>query len=131
MSGTENWTLALSWDLEQRALKGIIHGLQSNEVSNLVTYLGDSREDLIHPMSLLVVLCEMLTEGDSNGIKRRATELYQVEIRTNYHGYPRDETIEVCACLPQICVAICLQRILGCRQCQIAGEGLGRNDTKP
>ena len=97
MSGTENWTLALSWDPGQRALRGIIHGLQGNEVSSLVTYLDDTREESIHPMNLAVVLCEMLTEGDSNGIKRRATELYQVEIRTNYHGYPRDETIEVCA----------------------------------
>ncbi|KAK2789276.1 hypothetical protein FQN51_002725 [Onygenales sp. PD_10] len=33
-------------------------------------------------------------EGDSNGIKRRAKELYQVEIRTNYHGYPRNEAAE-------------------------------------
>ena len=119
MSGTENWTLALSWDSGQRALRGIIHGLQGNEVSSLVTYLGDTREESIHPMNLPVVLCEMLTEGDSNGIKRRATELYQVEIRTNYHGYPRDEAIEVCAYTLQKCMTICLPQTVGSKYRQI------------
>ncbi|KAK2790501.1 hypothetical protein FQN52_005518 [Onygenales sp. PD_12] len=94
MSGTENWTLAISWDSECRTLNGFLHGLQTNEISSLVTYLGDSREELIHPMNLPVILCEMITESDSNGIKRRAKELYQVEIRTNYHGYPRNEAAE-------------------------------------
>ncbi|KAK2750779.1 hypothetical protein FQN55_001789 [Onygenales sp. PD_40] len=94
MSGTENWTLAISWDSECRTLNGFLHGLQTNEISSLVTYLGDSREEFIHPMNLPVILCEMITEGDSNGIKRRAKELYQVEIRTNYHGYPRNEAAE-------------------------------------
>ncbi|KAK2804489.1 hypothetical protein FQN50_006564 [Emmonsiellopsis sp. PD_5] len=94
MSGTENWTLALSWDSKCRTVNGFLHGLQTNEISSLITYLGDSREELIHPMNLPVILCEMITEGDSNGIKRRAKELYQVEIRTNYHGYPRNEAAE-------------------------------------
>jgi hypothetical protein len=96
LSGAENWTLALSWNMKFGSLGAIVHGLYNDEVPNFVTYHGDSREELIHLMTVPTVLCEMLAESDSNGIKRRATELYQIEIRTNYHGYPRNDALNVC-----------------------------------
>ncbi|KAF2728631.1 hypothetical protein EJ04DRAFT_556623 [Polyplosphaeria fusca] len=94
MSLTENWTLALSWDAESRKSRGIIHGLQSEELSRLMAHLGDTHSETCHPMNLPVILCEMLTESDSQGIKRRAAQLYDVEIKTNFHGYPKLKTAE-------------------------------------
>ncbi|KAF2035891.1 hypothetical protein EK21DRAFT_53237 [Setomelanomma holmii] len=87
MSSTENWTLALSWDLDCRGLRGMIHGIESNDMSQLAAYVGDTRELTAHPLNVAIILCEMLVESDSNGVKLHASNLYRVEKRTNFHGY--------------------------------------------
>jgi hypothetical protein len=88
VSGSENWTLAFSWYKERPGLRGIIFGLQGTEKSRLVTHLGDLLADSAHKMSTPIILCEMLIESDSTGVKTHASDLYQVELRTNFHGYP-------------------------------------------
>ncbi|CAN9376029.1 unnamed protein product [Alternaria sp. RS040] len=87
-SGTENWTLALSWSSGATALRGIILGLQGPEKSRLAMLLKDTIAESAHPMNIPLILCEMLMESDSNGVKAHASDLYQVELRTNFHGYP-------------------------------------------
>lgn len=94
MSRSEDWTLALSWAPDFRALKGIVHGMQRHEMSRLAMYIGDTRAETAHPMNIPVILCEMLIESDSNGVKGHALELYQVELSTTYHGYPGNESAD-------------------------------------
>lgn len=90
VSGSENWTLALSWSKYKGrlSLRGIIFGLQGTEKSRLAMHLGDRLADSAHQMNIPVILCEMLIESDSIGVKTHASDLYQVELRTNFHGYP-------------------------------------------
>ena len=88
VSGSENWTLALSWNKERPGLRGIIFGLQGTEKSRLAMHLGDHLADSAHRMNTPIILCEMLIESDSTGVKTHASDLYQVELRTNFHGYP-------------------------------------------
>ena len=88
VSGSENWTLALSWNKERPGLRGIIFGLQGTEKSRLAMHLGDHLADSAHEMNVPIILCEMLIESDSIGVKTHASDLYQVELRTNFHGYP-------------------------------------------
>ena len=88
VSGTENWTLALSWDPSSIALRVVILGLQGLERSRIATHLRDTMTESAHPMNIPLILCEMLMESDSNGVKTHASNLYQVELRTNFHGYP-------------------------------------------
>jgi Mg2+ and Co2+ transporter CorA len=92
VSGTENWTLALSWNTRFIALRGIILGLQGSEKSRLAMHLGDTMAESAHPMNIPVILCEMLIESDSTGVKTHASNLYQVELRTKLHGYPQTES---------------------------------------
>ncbi|KAH8632681.1 hypothetical protein IG631_11315 [Alternaria alternata] len=51
-------------------------------------HLGDRLADSTHAMNTAIILCEMLIESDSIGVKTHASNLYQVELRTNFHGYP-------------------------------------------
>jgi hypothetical protein len=88
VSGSENWTLALSWYKGRPGLRGIIFGLQETEKSRLAMHLGDRWADSAHAMNIPIILCEMLVESDSTGVKTHASDLYQVELRTNFHGYP-------------------------------------------
>jgi hypothetical protein len=88
ISASENWTLALSWDRRSIALRGIIFGLQGAEKSRLAMHLGDTVAQSAHPMNIPLILCEMLMEGDSKEVKTHASNLYQVEIRTNLHNFP-------------------------------------------
>jgi hypothetical protein len=90
VSGSENWTLAFSWSWYKRrlSLRGIILGLQETEKSRLAMHLGDRLADSAHEMNVPIILCEMLIESDSIGVKTHASDLYQVELRTNFHGYP-------------------------------------------
>ncbi|CAN9385152.1 unnamed protein product [Alternaria alternata] len=88
VSGSENWTLALSWYKGRPGLRGIIFGLQGNEKFRLAMHLGDRLADSADEMNIPIILCEMLIERDSIGVKTHASDLYQVELRTNFHGYP-------------------------------------------
>ncbi|KAF1972963.1 hypothetical protein BU23DRAFT_147202 [Bimuria novae-zelandiae CBS 107.79] len=78
----ENWTLGLSWNESFGDLKAFLYGLQSDETEALGTHLRDNQSQLYHPMNLPIILCEMLTDGDSNGIKAHASMLYDVEFKT-------------------------------------------------
>ncbi|KAF2831401.1 hypothetical protein CC86DRAFT_452461 [Ophiobolus disseminans] len=87
MSIAQNWSLALSWSPKYGDIRGIIHGMKSHEMSQLAMHIGDARVESGHPINIPIILCEMLVESDSNGVKLHASNLYKVEKRTNFHGY--------------------------------------------
>ncbi|KAH7393844.1 hypothetical protein DE146DRAFT_109470 [Phaeosphaeria sp. MPI-PUGE-AT-0046c] len=89
---TENWTLALSWDPEYRFIRGVIHGLSARDMGFLAMHLGDTQEECAHPLNIPVVVCEMLVERDSNGVKSETSNLHKVELQTNYSGYVPSQT---------------------------------------
>ncbi|KAL8928730.1 MAG: hypothetical protein Q9208_001508 [Pyrenodesmia sp. 3 TL-2023] len=87
LSTRENWTLAVSWDPQSHAIAGIIHGAEEKDLDGLASSLTHLNEQLFHPLLMPVCLCEMLGDSDRQAIRTHATELYQVEIRTNFHGF--------------------------------------------
>lgn len=96
-SSSENWTLAISWDPAQHTWIGVIHGLQANEMPDLRSALNDAKNRSCHPLLVPLLLCQLLVDSDANGIRKHATDLYQVEFKTNYHGFSAPETV-VCTC---------------------------------
>jgi len=92
-SKTQNWTLAISWDSNYRYIQGFIHGLLPNDLDSLSSHIGDRQEDCAHPLNLSAILCEMLFESDSNGVGLHASNLYKVEIQTNYSNYIFSEPV--------------------------------------
>ena len=84
LSNSNNWTLALAWDHATFEIRGIIHGFQKRELEALLSSLAEFETRFTHPLLMPVILCELLTESDSTAIKRHASSLYQVEIRTVY-----------------------------------------------
>ena len=69
LSNAEDWTLAMRWNRATNATDVILHGLLDEERVKLLDRVADSTEDICHPMLLPVILCEMLTDGDANGIR--------------------------------------------------------------
>lgn len=96
LSSSENWTLAISWDPAHHACTGVIHGLLRKEVSDLHSAINDARKQSCHPLLVPLLLCQLLVDGDANGIRRHATDLYKVEFKTNFHGFsaPKSEAGE-------------------------------------
>lgn len=87
LSTRENWTLAVSWDPLSKAIAGIIHGAEEKDLDGLASSLTHLNEKLFHPLLMPVCLCEMLVDSDTKAIRTHATELYQIEIKTNFHGF--------------------------------------------
>ena len=73
----------------------MIHGLLRKEVSDLHSVLDDAKEQSSHPLLVPLLLCQLLVDGDANGIRRHATDLYKVEFMTNFHGFSAPKS-EVC-----------------------------------
>ncbi|KAH5281986.1 hypothetical protein HBI71_000230 [Parastagonospora nodorum] len=92
-SKTQNWTLALSWDTGYRSIQGFIHGLLPNDLDSLSLHIGDRQEECAHPLNIPAILCEMLVESDSNGVRLHASDLYKVELQTNYSNYIFSEPV--------------------------------------
>ncbi|RDW84062.1 uncharacterized protein DSM5745_04388 [Aspergillus mulundensis] len=87
LSRTEDWTLALHCDTSSHIINGLVHGLQGDERSALLSYVSDAAKDACHPMLLPIILCEMLATADANGIRANGFELAKVEFRTNFSGF--------------------------------------------
>ncbi|KAH3948395.1 hypothetical protein HBI56_127130 [Parastagonospora nodorum] len=92
-SKTQNWTLALSWDAGYRSIQGFIHGLLPNDLDSFSSHIGDRQEECAHPLNIPAILCEMLAESDSNGVRLHASDLYKVELQTNYSNYIFSEPV--------------------------------------
>lgn len=66
---------------------GVMHGLQANEMSDLRSALDDAKHQSCHPLLVPLLLCQLLVDSDANSIRKHAADLYQVEFKTNYHGF--------------------------------------------
>ena len=88
LSSRENWTFAVSWDLNRDTTVGaVLHGLAVDEMSTLLEALKDVGADACHPLAIPLILCQMLSDSDANAIRKHAAALYKVEFRTNFDGY--------------------------------------------
>ena len=85
----------MSWDPAQHACTGVVHGLQRKEISDLRSALDDAKKQSCHPLLVPLLLCQLLVDGDANGIRRHAADLYRVEFKTNFHGFSTPKS-EVC-----------------------------------
>jgi hypothetical protein len=65
----------------------LLHGLQDDEREILSQNIADALNDTCHPMLLPVILCEMLSDADSMGIRLHGLELSKVEFRANFSGF--------------------------------------------
>lgn len=83
-AGSEDWTLAICWQEQNLVVNGLLHGASEKERSIIIDHLRDAQDDTCHPMLVPVVLCEMLTDADSNRVKGHASELLGLEFRTNF-----------------------------------------------
>ena len=70
-----------------------MHGLQANEMSDLRSALHDTKSQSCHPLLVPSLLCQLLVDSDANSIRKHAADLYQVEIKTNYHGFYAPEIV--------------------------------------
>ena len=93
LSNKNNWTVALSWDHSKLTTNALLHSFQHKELEQLKSVLNDLRSLPVHPLLLPVLLCELLTDSDSNEIKLHASNLYKVEVRTNYLRIDRRQTL--------------------------------------
>jgi len=96
LSTRQNWTLGISWDLDQHTTVGIIRGLAENEMSTLLSALNDTNMRSRHPLTIPFLLCEMLADVDSNDVKGHAADLFQGEIKTKTYGDYQSTTRPVC-----------------------------------
>lgn len=83
LSRSNNWSLALSYDYSNATTYAMLHGFQAHELIGLLSAMNEFKTSSAHPLLLPVLLCEMLTESDSNEIKRHGSNLFQVEHQTN------------------------------------------------
>lgn len=93
----------MSWDPGQRTCMGVIHGLQANEMSDLRSALSDAKDKCCHPLLVPSLLCQMLVDSDANNIRKHASDLYQVEFKTNYHGFSTPKAV-VCIVISSPCL---------------------------
>lgn len=70
-----------------------MHGLQANEMSDLRSALHDAKTHSCHPLLVPSLLCQLLVDSDANSIRKHAADLYQVEVKTNYHGFYATEIV--------------------------------------
>ena len=96
LSSQENWTLGLTWDPTSYEIKALIHGMARNEMSTLLAALTNAGTTACHPLTMLFVLCEMLSDSDGNGVRHQAANLYKVEFKTNFHGFYHSDYHPVC-----------------------------------
>ncbi|KAL8823311.1 MAG: hypothetical protein Q9191_005976 [Dirinaria sp. TL-2023a] len=94
LSSRENWTLAVVWNLKSHAINCIIHGVEQKDLDTFTSSLEFAREHLVNPLLLPLSLCEMLVDSDSQAIRTHAGELYEVEFRTNFHGFYTSGPVE-------------------------------------
>lgn len=87
LSTSENWTVALTFDDVSRTTFAVVHGFQQKELRCLLHEMDEFKASSSHPLLLPALMCELLIEADSSGIKRLAAELFAVENRTIWHGY--------------------------------------------
>ena len=88
LSSRENWTYAISWNSCRNVIVGaVLHGLARDEMSSLQEALNDVQTKSYHPLSIPMLLCQMLSDSDANAIKTHAAALYKVEFRTNFDGH--------------------------------------------
>lgn len=83
LANSNNWTLAISWDPAKFRTYGLLTGFQETEFMALLTAVQEFDSSCMHPLSLPVMLCELLTQSDSNEIKRHGSNLFKVELRTD------------------------------------------------
>ncbi|PVH92010.1 hypothetical protein DM02DRAFT_620193 [Periconia macrospinosa] len=93
-SRAENWALALSWDKSLQVTTGMILGLLPNELDVFLAFMKASRSELLHPMYLPVILCEMQTDLESDNVKRHSLNLFKVELQTRMHTYDYASLLE-------------------------------------
>jgi hypothetical protein len=84
LSARQDWTLAITWDKEDGHVQAFLHGALPDERSMMLDLLNDSKPELLHPMFLPVLICEMLTDADANNIRSNALNLSNIELRTNF-----------------------------------------------
>ena len=72
---------------------GVIHGLQADETSDLCSALSEAQNQSCHPLLVPSLLCQLLVDSDANSIRKHAADLYQVEFKTNYHGFSAPKTV--------------------------------------
>ena len=84
LANSSNWTLAISWypDGEQ-PIRCFALGFHESESADLCTVLRESLSLSKHPLLIPVILCEHLTQSDTNEIKRHGSNLFKIELRTN------------------------------------------------
>lgn len=82
---------------------GFMHDLRENEMSDLRSALHDARAQACHPLLVPSLLCQLLVDSDANSIRKHAADLYQVEVKTNYHGFYTPEAVVCVGCKPILC----------------------------
>ena len=118
-------------------------------MSDLRSALHDAKTQSNHPLLVPSLLCQLLVDSDANSIRKHAADLYQVEVKTNYHGFYAPEAM-VCigrkliifgtdpqaifACVIDIvlCISILLRtRFLGYEKDRNARKGVRRHNAEP
>lgn len=103
LSAHQDWTLAITWDKDCGDVQAFLHGALPDERKLLLDLLNDSRPDLIHPMLLPILICEMLTDADANNVRSNALDLSSIERRTNWSAGLDTFIVDACLSILNIC----------------------------
>lgn len=76
----------MSHDAKNQRIHAFLHGIQEHERDDFMGSIAEALLDICNPMLIPVILCEMLTTADANGIRSNAIELSKVEMKTNFSG---------------------------------------------